>query len=126
MQKEYENGLNDHSKLSSERQTSGSRFKPKFPAKRYHERYPEVAQSRMADDSMDLDITDDNDYVYDTYVRHRIDKSITHGKGEMLGNGPFGILVIDEDKQSLWEEFVDGEEDSDKEWNSDDEDENGR
>ena len=124
MQKEYEDGLHDHSAHGDAYPVRKTRFKPKIPAKRSHERHPEVTQPRATDELMEIDGPNDTDYVYDTYVRLRADPSSSQIGDASLGNGTFGILVIDEDEQSLWEEFVD-DEDSDKDWNSEDEDENG-
>ena len=84
----------------------------------------------------DVDMTDSNDleadsmYVVDTYVRSIVepigaedfDSYVDPLRG--LEQGNIGILVIDEDKEELWETYGEIQE-SDPEWNSEEEDENG-
>ncbi|KAI9678903.1 MAG: hypothetical protein M1829_001888 [Trizodia sp. TS-e1964] len=74
---------------------------------------------------------ENDDYVFDTYVRmpskrerFAIDGTIEPELGELGGsNETVGLLVITEEDQSKWEKFaVDSE--SDKDWNSEEEDEN--
>ena len=71
----------------------------------------------------DMDIDDESDYVYDTYVL-----APSSDIGAMPVDAPnqfdnIGYLVITEEDQSLWETYLE-DEPSDKEWNSDEEDEN--
>ncbi len=84
----------------------------------------------------DVDMTDsnvledDSMYVVDTYVRSIAQPT---GTGEFdsyvdplqgLKQGNIGILVIDENEEELWETYGEIQE-SDPEWNSEEEDENG-
>ena len=75
---------------------------------------------------------DEMDYVYDTYVRHDIDAAKPTSEvlepyahlTEAVVSTKIGVLMILEEDQELWEAY--GEEpESDKDWNSEEEDENG-
>ncbi|KAF2498012.1 hypothetical protein BU16DRAFT_537588 [Lophium mytilinum] len=88
---------------------------PKAPALRYKDRYPEE-QKAQDHNAMDVDMEDDGDYVYDTYVR---DVDMTKPLDE---NGILGLLVISDEDQELWDTFADNEESD--EFDTDDEDEN--
>ncbi len=77
------------------------------------------------------DIDEDSLYVFDTYVRSsagqdgandNVDLNIEALRGMSSGN--FGIIVIDDDQEELWETYGQYQE-SDVEWNSEEEDENG-
>ncbi|KAI9691545.1 MAG: hypothetical protein M1822_007616 [Bathelium mastoideum] len=124
MQEEYENGVTSDSESENKSRAPKTRFKPKVPAQRYREQPKQVVQPSEQDDSMKIDASRDNDYVYDTYIRYRTDLTQWQVGHESPENGTYGILVIDEDDQPLWEEFIDDEEGSEKDWNSEDEDEN--
>ena len=94
------------------------------------------AQGAVDAGVIDVDMTDsnvledDSMYVVDTYIRSTAQPTTTEDS-EMnvdplrgLEQGNVGILVIDEDEEELWEMY--GEiPDSDPEWNSEEEDENG-
>lgn len=79
-----------------------------------------------------IDIENEKDYVYDTYVRSSgqvvsTPKDITElrvSELEDIDDNTIGILVIEDEDQEIWETFAE-EEESDKEWNSEEEDENG-
>jgi hypothetical protein len=75
--------------------------------------------------AMDLDESNDDGYVYDTYVRHFLNPVDKIGSTQNVSsNTGIGFLVIDEESQPLWEEFLNDEE-SDEEGLDDDEDSNG-
>lgn len=84
----------------------------------------------MTDDLVPED--DDDDYVFDTYVRLHSHPTMSANPTEQLidpvqqyGYTNMGILIIDEgEDEELWETFG-GEIDSDPDWNSEEEDENG-
>ncbi|KAF2187271.1 hypothetical protein K469DRAFT_725343 [Zopfia rhizophila CBS 207.26] len=89
------------------------KYKPKVPTKRYKERHPE-----QSEDAMDVDT---DDYVYDTYVR----EIIMHDTAELAPEpqGSVGFIIITDEDEELWEAY--GHDDkSDREFDTDDEDEN--
>lgn len=73
----------------------------------------------------------EDSFVYDTYIRtydqNAATNSITLNVGALdaVDSHRVGILIITEQDQSEWEAFGEDEE-SDKDWNSEEEDENGR
>ena len=88
----------------------------------------DTATSNMSADELG---SDDEDYVIDTYVR--TDAQTMHGFSSAkafedpiggLDDRNVGIIVIDDgEEEELWEAF--GDPDSDVDWNSEEEDENG-
>ena len=124
MQEQYERELQEPSKHNGVRPLK-PRLRPRIPARRRKEDHEAISKPSEIADTMDTDGPENNDYVYDTYVRYRTDQSSSQTDDLTSGNRTFGILIIDEDDQSLWEEFVDDEGDSDKDLNDDEEDENG-
>jgi hypothetical protein len=100
---------------------SPSKYKPKKPAQRFAERNPEKAIALAAHDDINdgdaMDI-DTDEYVYDTYVREPI---MPDADGKLPEpTGTVGFLVIGEEDEDWWN----GEDESDKEFDTDDEDEN--
>jgi hypothetical protein len=100
---------------------SPSKWKPKAPAQRFAQRHPEkaaalAAQEALADgDAMDIDT---DEYVYDTYVREAV---MPDADGKLPEpTGTIGFLVINEEDEEWWN----GEDESDKEFDTDDDDEN--
>ena len=78
------------------------------------------------------DMDEGEDFVYDTYVRHRHQPNeVQFGDDGFVGplntaaKDKVGILVIEEEDEDAWESFAQ-EEDSDVDCLSDEEDENGR
>lgn len=78
-----------------------------------------------------VDSDEDSHYVFDTYVRsrvaqdgdaHFIDPDVDAKQG--ISSGTFGIIVIDDDQEDLWETYGEDQE-SDAELDSEEEDENG-
>ena len=78
------------------------------------------------------DLDDDGDYVLDTYIRSSAQPFEVTGAADSvydslydIDHGNVGILVIEDgEEEALWEAFADDQE-SDPEWNSEEEDENG-
>ena len=96
---------------------SPSKHKPKAPAKRFAERHPEKAAALSAHDhnTADGDAMDiDSEYVYDHYVREPVLPDAP------APTGTVGLLVIGEEDADWW----DNDEASDREFDTDDEDEN--
>ena len=100
-----------------------SRFVPKVPKLRYHERHPEQFTDQENDmegeellDDMDMD--DDSEYIIDTYIRMPAEDVDVNSSAE------FGFLVLD--GQSDIDEFYSGEPESEEDEDYDEEDENGK
>ncbi|KAH3956716.1 hypothetical protein HBI56_174270 [Parastagonospora nodorum] len=99
---------------------SPSKHKPKPPAQRFAQRHPEKAAELAAQDdnhgdAMDIDT---EEYVYDTYVREAL---VPDADGKLPEpTGTVGFLVIGEEDEDWWN----GDDESDKEFDTDDEDEN--
>jgi hypothetical protein len=98
-----------------------SRFKPKVPKLRYHERHPEKftnQDSQMEVEEFVEDMDDDSDYIIDTYIRVPADVMELDTNAETN----FGFLVLD--GQDDIDEFYNAEIESDEDEGYDDEDEN--
>ena len=110
--------------------TTPSKIKhaPKVPAQRYAERNPSPPPLPVPDADMAMD-TDIDDYVYDVFVREAVGQtsvaasSVSKSAPSELEN--FGLLVITEDNVAQWESYVMEEEESERDWNTDEDDENG-
>ncbi|KAK4546675.1 hypothetical protein LTR36_001893 [Oleoguttula mirabilis] len=78
--------------------------------------------SATATQIRDQEMTDDQDgdYVYETYV---LAPSGGARAADADPTGDVGYLIITEDDQSIWEAYIE-DEPSDKDWDTDDEDEN--
>ncbi|PVI04425.1 hypothetical protein DM02DRAFT_611452 [Periconia macrospinosa] len=88
------------------------KFAPKVPALRFRERHPEKA-AQLDADAMDID-----DYVYDTYVREVV---MPDAEGKYPEpQGTVGVIVLKDEDEDWWN----GDEESDREFDTDDEDEN--
>ena len=99
---------------------------------------PRQAKTQGAVDAgnIDIDMTESNDleddsmYVVDTYVRSIAQPTNTEDSDSYVdplrgfNQGNIGILVIDENEEELWATYGETQE-SDPEWNSEEEDENG-
>ncbi|MCJ1423244.1 hypothetical protein MMC29_001126 [Sticta canariensis] len=108
------------------------KIKPKPPKPRHMVKNLESGGSGGNDfaDGM-ISPENEDDFVYDTYVRSlgqpagiAIDISEPYDdESHLVDNSKIGILVIPEHDQAIWETFGE-EEESDKDWNSEEEDEN--
>lgn len=107
------------------------KLKPPLPRPQKKERkYIDSGGDQVMDDVIEIEC--EADYVYDTYVRSSgqvvsTTKDVTEpnfSESENIENNKIGILVIGDEDQEIWETFAE-EEESDKEWNSEEEDENG-
>lgn len=109
------------------------KIKPKPPKPRAQKKQIESADSSGEDvaDIM-IGLENEDDFVYDTYVRSSgqlagIPTDISgqyNGESHHVDSNRIGILIIPEQDQALWEKFGE-EEESDRDWNSEEEDENG-
>lgn len=113
------------------------KIKPKPPR-------PRLRETQLISTNSDVDeamvdghfVEDDEDFIYDTYVRSSnqmaaisIDPSepfynLSDHMPDQIDINKIGILIIAEEDQAVWETFGE-EEESDKDWNSEEEDENG-
>ncbi|KAI5246615.1 hypothetical protein E4T43_02684 [Aureobasidium subglaciale] len=96
---------------------------PKKPVQRYRQRHPEPQSVHKTDDDVDM-LSDDDDYVYDTYVRTKDPVVPANIDSDDAPNVQIGYIVISEEDQPLWETYFEEEAESDKEFETDDEDEN--
>ena len=117
--------------------TKGLKFQPKPPPMRTSMTNPEPDQmitdpvTKSTSTQYQIDDDDDDDYVYDTYVRQIQPIAQTTPDGTLqiddlmkMNVDSYGVLVITEEDSELWGAY--GENDlSDKDWNSEEEDENG-
>ena len=121
--------------------TKGLKFQPKPPPIRrlfpnydldgLHTESASKTASTQGQEADGDDDGDDDDYVYDTYVRHIQPTAQTVNDGTLqidslmeIDVDSYGVLVITEEDSELWQAY--GEDDvSDKDWNSEEEDENG-
>ena len=103
--------------------------KPRQPSVKHH-------PASSSEDESIIDVInheDNDDYVYDTYVRsvgQPAGVSVESSGGDLgrfqsIDHSKIGILVIAEEDQEEWETFAEADQDSDKDWNSEEEDENG-
>lgn len=110
-----------------------SRFRPKAPKLRYHERHPESLatkeqntaeqQTTAPETVMDIDVvdtTDDEDYVLETYERVPAERL----QDQAVPEHRVGLLVFDTEPE-MAEFFYGNESDSEDEFPEDEEDENG-
>ncbi|PFH58981.1 hypothetical protein XA68_12957 [Ophiocordyceps unilateralis] len=114
-------GANLHN--SEERQPRRElKFRPKAPAQRYHERHPEAGQMTRSEDvvmddaSDDVTDDDDEDWIIEEYVRIPANSVAVD-----VMPSDIGVLVLDEDDESL---LFFGSLDDDEDDAEDDEDEN--
>ena len=109
--------------------SSNAKVKPKAPPPRYRDRQAPANVGAADEMEAESDVEDESDYVYDTFMRqvgpsnNDMSTSSTDPlQGLDLSN--FGILYIPQKDEEVWETYgVD--DDSDKDWNSEEEDENG-
>lgn len=107
-----------------------AKVKPKAPPPRYRDRHGQTNVDLDTDLVAETDAGDDTEYIYDTFVRqvapssHAVPTTSTDPL-QGLNPGNFGILIVDEKYEKLWETYGE-DDDSDKDWNSEDEDENGK
>ncbi|CAD0110044.1 unnamed protein product [Aureobasidium uvarum] len=102
---------------------------PKKPVQRYRERHPEqfaaqAPSTNKTEEDVDM-MSDDDDYVYDTYIRTKDPVVPANLESEDASNIQVGYIVISEEDQPLWEMYFEDDAESDKEFETDDEDENG-
>ena len=82
----------------------------------------DMSQLKKALESTAMEIDGEADYVYETYIR--VPRSELLNFNDIASQvRSFGILVIEEEDQQLWETYAEAEED---EWDEEDEDSNGR
>lgn len=72
-----------------------------------------------------LDIDDEMEYVYDTYVRYAGPKASSSMDTMAAAEGSVGLLVITEQDQELWQTYEEDDGDSEQDWDSEQDDENG-
>ena len=105
------------------------KFQPKPTTTLRQENRPFVTTSEVLPDAPGPE--NQVDFVYDTYLRtmqpivgFQPDCPMNIDQFEAIADGKVGILVIAEQDEAAWEAYGE-EEESDKDWNSEEEDENG-
>ncbi|KAF2836821.1 hypothetical protein M501DRAFT_232794 [Patellaria atrata CBS 101060] len=96
------------------------RYKPKSSIMRYQDRNVQTHIVDQDQDGMEVDTDDESAYTYDTFVRCQTGTLVPVDTNIMHGN--VGVLVIGEEDEPLWDKYA--EDESDKDWNSEEEDEN--
>ena len=108
------------------------RAKSKVPPLDFKNPYPYGPETVPGKDADAESGEDEDDYVYDTYIRQRAHagsatagmESLRLGSGEYGDSRKIGIIVITQEDEKLWETYgID--EGKDEDWDSEDEDENG-
>ena len=100
-------------------------IQPKGSVRRLRDRQPQRtplnASTSGASTTNSIDeMSDDDDYVYDIYVRHA--EVPISGDTADPATQSMGILVITEEDEEIWESYIEGEEE--EKFDTDDEDEN--
>jgi len=91
------------------------------PAKSSFQNAERAKPQEIAEDVEMLDDVDDDDYVYDTFMRYSEAKPLH----VVDTTAAIGFLVIPEEDEELWEIYGEDEGDSDQDWDSEQDDENG-
>ena len=107
------------------------KVKPKPPRPRQSNTQHLAIHENWDEDMPDVDLDDETEFVLDTYVilntqQNDLPNSTAQYIDSLQGieNGNVGVLVIEDEEEALWETFGEDQE-SDREWNSEEEDENG-
>ena len=96
---------------------SPSKVKPKVPKQRFRDRHPEQAAALGIKDPNAMDV-DTDEYVYDTYVREII---MPDADGKIpVPQATIGLIVLTQEDEDWWYD----EDESDREFDTDDEDSN--
>lgn len=109
--------------------------KSKVPPVDFKNPYPYGPETVPSKDAAEQSDEDEDDYVYDTYIRQPtqpgsagaagLESLRLAASGEYVENRKIGIIVITQEDEQLWETYgVD--EGKDEDWDSEDEDENGK
>ena len=110
------------------------KVQPKSPKARQSAVKQHVGTSSEDESMTDLaENENDHNYIYDTYVRSIaqppglsvLSSGRDPGPLQATDDSKIGILIIAEEDQEEWETFAEVDQDSDKDWNSEEEDENG-
>ncbi|GAB7339751.1 hypothetical protein MBLNU457_6313t1 [Dothideomycetes sp. NU457] len=117
----------EHKRVAAKRTVEKPRviIQPKGSVRRLKDRQPQSASLISLtsvtgiNNSID-EMSDDEDYVYDIYVKHA-DILMTEDTTDPVTHS-IGILVITEEDEEIWESYIEGEEE--EKFDTDDEDEN--
>lgn len=90
-------------------------------------------RTKLADADQDLSVTDvamhandDMDYVYDTYIRYGGSRaSSSMDTMAAAAEGSVGLLVLTQEDQELWHTYQEDDAESEADWDSEQDDENG-
>ena len=123
--------LNNEARLPHDE--NNIKFKPRPPKPRKPSaKFTSDRACQKLDTNNEDQIGNDSDYVYDTYVKIEPIMQAGSSRAEMLmdplsgiDGGTIGVLVIEDEEEALWETYGDVGE-SDSEYNSEEDDENGQ
>lgn len=111
----------DSDRLADELMTLALEMDPEAMAAYRAESASEAVTSRNSQaDVMSIDGPDD--YVYETYVR--VQEKGIHSLGNFTHSNNVGYLIIDEDQEDLWDQYLRDDDDSDDDWDEEDADSN--
>jgi hypothetical protein len=97
---------------------------PRMSAARSREIHQQrIASNDSASGSKEIDLDSEDEFVYETYFLASASDASAMQVDEDGEHGNIGYLVISEAQQAQWETYLE-DEPNDKDWNSDDEDEN--
>ena len=123
----------DADRISANDQRTQLKFQPKPPKPRLQKTLVPVQEVQKNETKLGADATkNEDDFVYDTYVRYKGSVLADCLDSDLCSDKPFqnaqldkvGLLVIEKEDEEAWEEYAEHIE-SDKEWDTDYEDENG-
>lgn len=104
------------------------KYQPKRPVRRMRDRQPKqaVQSETLIQDTLDvnMDTTDDDDYVYDIYIRATQSSKVIKSDTTDPSSASIGYLIITEHDVPIWETYLE-EDEEENDWDSEDEDENG-
>ncbi|KAF2735996.1 hypothetical protein EJ04DRAFT_551671 [Polyplosphaeria fusca] len=112
-----------------EKEAAAPQYKPKAPKMRFKERHPEAAAKLAAENENykrtkeaqeQADLMDTDDYVYDTYVRDTTVTETDVVMTDLTDSSSIGVILLSEEDEAFW--FDDS--DSDREFDTDEDDEN--
>lgn len=121
-----------YTQISASTHHAHPKIKPKPPRPRPGGRQVVSADSSGDERMENTETLEEEDFVYDTYIRSsgqlasvpvQLSEPSNNGLGH-IETRKIGILIITEQDEAVWEAFGE-EEESDRDWDSDEEDENG-
>ena len=98
----------------------------RYAAEAEHEYETAPTQHNAVDEDVAMQDADDSEYVYDTFIRQSTEPSALDPNGMAISADRVGYLVLGEGDDELWHVYPDDGEESEKDWDSEQDDENGK